>query len=139
MAVNFDIIGKGWFFPFRFAETGGIQRASGIPLIKMSIRQIILTRIGSRVPLRQFGSPVKDLHFAPIQPDVGVALEHFIREAIDTWERRVLLNSVKVELAFMREGRLEISVSFTIRSTHETGSLVFPFYLSVEQRKQLGV
>lgn len=136
--VATDIIGKGWSFPFKFSRTGGVERAKGIDLIKMSISQIVLTRVGSRTPNREFGTPLKDLVFAPIQPDLVMVIQHFVVEAIARWEKRVEVRSVQVELANRDRGILEISCAFVVRQTQQEGNMVIPFTLGPEDRFSLG-
>lgn len=138
MAVKLDTLGKGWAFPFRFdAGTGGVARASGLELVKMSIRQIVLVRVGSRVVLRAFGSPLRDMVFSPIQPDLEMLLGHFVREALERWERRVRVDSVDVDVTHRDEGKVDISVKFTLLSTQQEGNLVVPFFLAPDERKRL--
>jgi len=139
MAVKTDTLGKGWQHPFQFSVLGGIEKARGVELVKMSIRQIVATRIGSRCPLRAFGSPLKDLVFTPIQPDLEALLVHFVREAIEKWEKRVRVSNVSVDIGERNEGRVDISVGFTVITTQEEGNLVFPFFLSPAERKAQGV
>lgn len=138
MTVSTDVIGRGWSFPLRFSKTGGVEKAAGIDLLKMSIRQILMTRIGTRVPLREFGSPLRDLIFSPIQPDLGTFVEHFVREAIERWEKRVEVRTIRADLTDWKDGRLAIAISFVVRATSEAGNLVVPFMLTAEDRAALG-
>ena len=53
-----DVLGKGWSFPFRFSAVGrvrkvvGVTTADSIEKVKMALRQIFGTRIGSRATTR---------------------------------------------------------------------------------------
>ncbi len=133
MAANTDILGQGWQFPFSFSpRTGGvgtstsISRSDGIQHVVQSIQQILGTAKGERVMLRDFGSRLHTLVFEPNDPDIRVLADHYVREALEKWEPRVILDRVYTE----QDGpKLEISMSFTIIRTQVTGNMVFPYHL----------
>jgi len=142
MAVKPDIIGRGWAFPFRFTSVGrvkkivGIERAEGIEKIIMAIRQILGTKIGSRVIDREFGSDLRGIVFEPIDQLSATRLQLAVSEAIQTWEKRVELLNVEVSIIRAAEGVLEARVEFLVISTQQIGNLVYPFYLTPEMRVQ---
>ena len=142
MAVKPDIIGRGWSFPFRFTSVGrvkrivGIEQAFGIEKINMAIRQILGTKIGSRVIDRTFGSDLRGIIFEPIDQLSATRLQLAVSEAIQTWEKRIELLNVEVSILRAAEGVLEARMEYQIISTQQIGNLVFPFYLTPEMRVQ---
>lgn len=140
--VQQDFLGKGWAFPFRFSSVGrvrkivGITPAESIEKVKMSISQILGTRLGSRVIDRDWGSDLRDIVFEPIGEATATRLRLAVSEAIERLERRVQLISVNVSLERAREGVLETSVRFRIAGTQLTGNLVYPFYITPDMRVQ---
>lgn len=138
MARNPDVIGRGWAFPFRFTSLGrtkklvGVTPADNVDKVRMAIRQILGTRIGSRVIDRDFGSDLRNMIFVPID-EVSVARLRFaLTEAIQRWEKRVEITNIEISVARANEGVLEAIIDFRMISTQEPGNLVWPLYLSPE-------
>lgn len=135
-----DIVGRGWAFPFRFTMVGrtsrmvGVSRIASTEKIVMAIRQILGTRIGSRVIDRNFGSDLREILFTPID-EVSIARVRFaVTSAIQQWERRVELLDVAVDIANVKSGRIDVTVNFKVISTQEIGNLVYPLYITDEMR-----
>lgn len=76
------------------AHTG--RPIDGIEHLKQSLRDILTTRIGSRVMRREYGSRLPDLVDRPITPALAVDLYAATAEAIDAWEPRLKLTRVSV-------------------------------------------
>jgi hypothetical protein len=136
VAVNVDILGKGWRFPFAITKRKGgtgtsasLSESEGIEHVKESIQQILGTPIGSRVMRRDFGSRLHQVVFAPNDSTIDTLVEHYVREAIERWEKRVVVGPITVVHSERHLGRVEIGVQFRIIRTNVAGNLVFPFYL----------
>lgn len=140
MAIRVDVLGRGWAFPFRFTSRGRIQRQVGVApaesaeLINMSIRQILGTRIGSRVIDRDFGSDLRDTIFEPIDNLTATAVQMAITGALRTWERRIEVLSVTISLDRVKDGILDAQIFYRIISSQQVGNLVYPLYLTPEMR-----
>lgn len=135
-----DIIGRGWAYPFRFTKIGrtgklvGVSDASSLEKIAMSIRQILGTKIGSRVMDRDFGTDLREILFAPID-EISVARVRFaITNAIQTWEGRVEIMSVDVSIARVKEGIIEVEIFYRVIATQQEGNLVYPLYITDEMQ-----
>lgn len=135
-----DIIGRGWAYPFRFTKVGrtgklvGVSDASSLEKIAMSIRQILGTKIGSRVMDRDFGTDLREILFTPID-EVSVARVRFaITNAIQTWERRVEIRNVDVSIARVKEGIIEAEIFYQVIATQQEGNLVYPLYITDEMQ-----
>lgn len=137
-----DVLGRGWAFPFRFSAVGrvrkvvGVTTADSIEKVRMAIRQILGTRIGSRIMDRNFGSDLRDIVFDPINEVTATRLRLAVTEAIERWERRIEVMFVNVSLDRVSEGVLDAEVNFRVVATHQVGSLVYPFYISPDMRVQ---
>lgn len=142
MATRPDILGRGWAYPFRFSSVGrvrkivGVTQAESLEKVKMALRQILGTRLGTRVIDRGFGSDLKEIVFEPIDDLTVSTLRLAITEAIQQWERRVDLLNVAVSLERAQEGVLDARVDFRITSTQQVGNLVYPFYITPDMRVQ---
>lgn len=137
-----DVLGQGWAFPFRFSSVGrvrkivGVTPASSLEKIKMAIRQILGTRIGSRVIDREWGSDLREIIFEPIDEVAATSLRLAITEALQTWERRITMLNVSISIDRAIEGVLDAEVIFRVNATQQQGNLVFPFYITPDMRVQ---
>lgn len=78
-----------------------------------------------------FGCRVHELVFAPNNPETVGLARRYVEEALGMWEPRISVESVDVatDYADPEAVRLNITVTYTIRSTKDRRSLVYPFYL----------
>ncbi|MEW5890203.1 MAG: GPW/gp25 family protein [Pseudomonadota bacterium] len=76
------------------ADTG--QPLSGLEHLKQSIRDILTTRIGTRVMRRDYGSRLPELVDRPITPALAADIYAATAEALDAWEPRYRLERVRV-------------------------------------------
>lgn len=146
MAVSIDILGKGWRFPFAITKRKGgtgtsasLSESAGIEHVKESIRQILGTPVGSRVMRRDFGSRLRQIVFEPNDSTIDTLVEHYVREAIERWEKRVVVGPVTVVRSERGQGRVEIDVQFRIIRTNVVGNLVYPYYISGQDDGREGV
>lgn len=84
------------------------QSLAGLEHLKQSIRDILTTRIGTRVMRRDYGSRVPDLVDRPITPALAADLYAAVAEALDAWEPRLKLERVQVTQA--SPGRIALSL-----------------------------
>lgn len=136
VAVNVETFGKGWRFPFAITKRKGgtgtsssLSESEGIEHVKESIQQILGTPIGSRVMRRDFGSRLHQVVFEPNDATIDTLVEHYVREAIERWEKRVVVGPVTVVHSERHQGRVEIGIQFRIIRTNVAGNMVYPFYL----------
>lgn len=97
------------------AETG-----QEMPLkahIAQSIRNILFTRIGSRVMREDYGSVLPDLIDMPLIPPVVLACQQAVVSAIAAWEPRVRIEAVRFDADAAGQGRLKIWLETVIVST----------------------
>ena len=137
-----DFLGKGVSFPFHFTRrTGGVYQGSSvtpseqIQHVTESIIQILNTQLLSRVIRRDFGSRMRSIIFDPNDPFLDTQVEYIVRTAIETWEPRVIVGPVYVDHTEFKRGRVEITINIRIRRTNVSKNIVFPYFLTEEQRK----
>jgi phage baseplate assembly protein W len=130
MAENI-LIGRGWGFQVGVDATGGIRLAQDEAEIEQAIAIIIGTSPGERMMRPTFGCHIHELVFAPNNSETVGLARRYVEEALGMWEPRIDVESVDVSLdpQEVDRGRLNISVSYTIRGMKDSRSLVFPFYL----------
>lgn len=88
------------------ATTG--RELSGIDHLRQSIRDILTTRIGTRVMRRAYGSRLPELVDAPLNGDTLVDLYAETAIALATWEPRIAVEQVKA--SFPAPGRVLLSL-----------------------------
>lgn len=142
MSQKVDIIGRGWHFPFRLTAVGrvsklvGVSDASSTEKIGMAIRQILGTKIGSRVIDRDFGSDLREVLFTPID-EVSIARVRFaVISAIQTWEKRVDVQRVDVDISRVKDGVIDVTVYYKIIATQREGNLVYFLYIDESMKVQ---
>jgi len=125
-----DFLGSGFAFPLSVdPTTGQINMASNEDSIKQSIFIILNTRKGERVMRPDFGCSIHDYVFASMSYFNLNRMQESVLDALTLWEPRI--RDVKVEVVpSEEEGRLEVNISYVVRSTNNPFNLVYPFYMN---------
>jgi len=131
--VSGNIIGKGWAFPPRLDHRGQIAVVDGPTEIEQAIRIILNTSPGQRVMRPEFGCRLHELVFAPNNSQTAGLAERYVREALGRWEPRIDLEKVEVASDERNRARLLVSVTYRIKATLSSRSLVYPFYIIPEE------
>ena len=126
--MSSEILGKGFSLPMQVNERGGIEGARHEEKIRQSILVILGTARGQRVMRPDFGSSLHTLAFAPNTAATANLARHYVEEALKNWEPRIEVSEVRVEND-RSEACLRIHLEYRIKATHQSGSLVYPFYL----------
>jgi uncharacterized protein len=124
-----EIIGSGLAFPLQVDRRGGIALARDEQDIEQAIQLILGTAPGERPMRPEFGCGVHDFVFDSIDAGTIGKMELAIRDAIDRWEPRVIVETVEFNLSGVGEGRLIIDIGYRVRVTNSIRNLVYPFYV----------
>jgi phage baseplate assembly protein W len=124
-----EIIGSGLAFPLQVDRRGGIALATDETDIEQAIELILGTAPGERPMRPEFGCGVHDFVFDSIDASTIGHMEEAIRDALDHWEPRVVVETVEFDLSGVDEGRLMIDIGYRIRVTNTMRNLVYPFYV----------
>ena len=117
MRNRFRWIGPG--FPLEKGLYGYPNLKTDIELVKDSIKQILLTRKGERVMLRNFGSNLHKLIFEPNDELLAELVRVEVEETLREWEPRIEI----VEVDTYRQGHeVRIEIAFRVVDTGEQGS-----------------
>ncbi len=132
--MSADFLGKGLRFPFGFAKRSGGAQISTVTStdhahIHESIVQILGTRPGERFMNPEFGSHLRDLAFEPNDAVLKGLLRHYIIDAIERWEKRIVLTDVSFDDSpeVVDTNILYVRISYRVIDTQVAGNLVFPF------------
>jgi len=123
-----EFIGRGWRFPPRINERGGIMLVSGTDEVEGAMRMILLTAPGERVMRPEFGCRAWDYIFAPLDANTTGAIQHAVREALARWEPRVTVEDVRAYADPDREATVSVSVEYRVNGSNDRRNLVVPFY-----------
>jgi phage baseplate assembly protein W len=123
-----DVLGTGWAFPPRVDARGRVALARRERDVEEAIRMILLTPKGQRVMRPEFGCRIHELAFQPNNSTLMGLAAYYVREALEMWEPRIDVDEVTPHLDRENPERLLIEVSYSLKSTHDRRSLVFPFY-----------
>ncbi len=121
-------LGRGWAFPVAVDPTREITTAAYEDDIEQAVRIILGTEPGERVMRPDFGAGLRGLTFEPINTTTMALAQYRVQHALTLWEPRIDRLTVKVD-ADPPNGRLNIAVSYRVRTTNTFYNLVYPFYL----------
>lgn len=123
-----DYLGKGWAFPLDLNVQGGIKLSYDAQKVKESIWIILGTELGERVYRPNFGSRLSELAFAPLNTSTLLKIRLYVKQALDAWEPRIILDEVLTDPDPVR-GRVDITVNYRLKDFPDMFSFVYPFYL----------
>ncbi len=121
-------LGTGWASPLRVNLQGSIQLSSAERNIEESIWLILRTDLGERVYRPEFGSRLSELTFAPLNTQTLLLIRLYVQEALEMWEPRIKIDEVSTDPDPVR-GRVDIIIEYHPKDSHDTRSLVYPFFL----------
>jgi phage baseplate assembly protein W len=135
--MSVDFIGAGWNFPLQIDPTNSIALASQVRDIEQAIEIIIRTAPGERPMRPEFGCRIQDHLFSPVNEATAAAIAYDVRRALELWEPRIDVESVKVQADGQDLGMFYIDVGYKVRSYNDTRNLVFPFYVVPDEPNAL--
>jgi phage baseplate assembly protein W len=116
----------GFAFPFRIQ--GGVATESGVQKLKDNIAHLLLTTVGERVMLRDYGGGLRQLLHDPNNDAMVAIVRHQVAKAIGTYEPRVLVQTVDITQD-EDVGVLTVSVKFVVRQTKQVQQVSVPIGL----------
>lgn len=108
----------------------GMNNQTGLSIseaehIRQSVRDILVTPIGSRVMRREYGSLLSDLIDLPQNPALRLQIMAVCYSAIQKWEPRISLTSITFERA-ENDGGLYVDITGTRATSGQPFSLTIP-------------
>jgi uncharacterized protein len=124
-----SFLGTGWGFPPQFSKRfTQVEMLSNADDIRSSLEILLSTRQGERVMRPDYGCNLDELVFEPLTTTFKTYIKDLIQTAILYHEPRIEVNKIELDDTGELEGRIIISISYTIRSTNSKFNFVFPFY-----------
>ena len=96
--------------------------------IESSLQILLSTRPGERVMLPKYGCNLDEMIFEPLTTTFKTYMKDLIKTAILYFEPRIDVNNIDLDDTGELEGRILISVDYTIRSTNSRFNFVYPYY-----------
>lgn len=128
---NTSYLGTGWGFPPTFSRiTGSVEMTSDEMDIEQSLGILLSTSIGERILQPKYGCNLHDLLFEPLNTTMKTYIKGHIEQAILMFEPRILLNEIEIDYDNELEGKVDILLVYTIRTTNSRYNMVYPFYRS---------
>ena len=129
MSKTNSFLGTGWGFPPQFDNAPpAVGMLSNEDDIQSSLEILLSTRPGERVMRPDYGCNLDELVFEPLTTTFKTYIKDLIATAILYYEPRIDVNKIELEDDGELEGRILISIEYTIRSTNSRFNFVFPFY-----------
>ena len=131
MAISKSFLGTGWGFPPTFSKTtGSVNMLSDEADIQSSLEILLSTRQGERVLRYDYGCNLDELVFEPLTTTFKTYIKDLISTAILYYEPRIAVNKIELDDTEEVEGKILISIDYTVRSTNSRYNYVYPYYLT---------
>jgi len=125
-----SFLGRGWSFPPAFLRsTKELLMTAEEDDIKKSLEILLSTEIGERFLQPLYGCNLDRFVFEPMNATTSTELRLTVKRAIDLFEPRIKLLSIKLDTELLNEGRIDIVIEYNIIITNSRKNLVYPFYL----------
>jgi phage baseplate assembly protein W len=129
MNTNLPFHGTGWRFPPRFNKVlRTVEMTSGEEDIRNSLKILLSTALGERLIEPSYGCNLQDLVFEPLDEALTAHITDLIKKAVLYHESRIVLEDVQVQES-PENGRLLITLEYTIPTTNSRSNFVFPYFL----------
>ena len=130
MAISKSFLGTGWGFPPTFSKTtGAVNMLSDEADIQSSLEILLSTRQGERVLRYDYGCNLDELVFEPLTTTFKTYIKDLISTAILYYEPRIQVNKIELDDTGELEGKILISIDYTVRSTNSRYNFVYPYYV----------
>ncbi len=128
--INPSFLGTGWSYQPTFRrEFYGVEMLSGEADVQASIKIILATITGERIMQPTFGANLQPYVFEVLNVPNIAMIEKIVKEALVYGEPRIIVEDIN-STPFPAEGRLEISIQYSIIRTNTRYNFVFPFYIN---------
>jgi phage baseplate assembly protein W len=130
MNASNSFLGTGWGFPPTFIKgKNSLETIANEEDIQSSLAILLSTSKGERILQPTYGCDLKKLLFEPLDMSLKAYMKDMIKTAILYHEPRIKLDDITLA-DLPGQGRIEITLKYTIRGTNSRYNFVYPFYLN---------
>lgn len=120
--------GTGWKFPVEFNKHT-VEMLTGDQDIANSLDVLFATNVGERIMHPNYGTALFSFVFMPVTKSMLTYMQAIINDEILFNEARIRVNEIIIEPAISENGRLDITVEYTVNATNNRYNYVYPFYM----------
>lgn len=129
IADNEQYLGVALTRPTQMPDGKWLVTETGKQVIEEAVRTLLMTPIGTKFMLPEYGSRFQEALFEQNVFVLGSLLRTFAKEAIDAWEKRIDF----VDGVFKsEEDKVMCTITYRILSSNEVDSFVFPYYKEIK-------
>jgi phage baseplate assembly protein W len=114
----------------RIGARGGIDMVQDEDAVRQAILLLLSTTPGERVMRPDYGSLLRQLIFSPNDDTTAGLAIHYVRSAVERWERRVDILAVDAERDPDATEQLNVRLVYRVRATRQVVSQVVPVNLA---------
>jgi phage baseplate assembly protein W len=131
--IHPDLDAQDEFAGLSIAATGGIEMVEEKDSVRQAIFLLLSTIPGERVMRPDYGCDLYKLIFAPNdQTTAGLAI-HYVKQAIERWEKRVEILYLDAYNDRQNQEKLNIVMEYRLRAMQTIDQLNFSLHLAGEQ------
>ncbi len=138
MANDESFLGTGWAFPPAFDRASGtVEMVQDEEDINQSLEILLSTSIGERVMQPEYGCNLRDYQFEPVSNTFIGFLVDLVERAILFYEPKIVVENISITEPAdtqLLEGKLLISIDYSIAGTNSRFNYVYDFYLREADR-----
>jgi phage baseplate assembly protein W len=127
-----DLEANEEFAGLQLSPTGGIEMTDEQMSVRQAILLLLSTVPGERVMRPLYGCDLHRLIFSPNDNTTAGLAIHFVRQAIERFERRVEITFLDAEPNEKDQARLNITLEYRLRATNTRDELSFSLNLTSE-------
>jgi phage baseplate assembly protein W len=115
-----------------FSPTGGIEMVGERESVRQAVLLLLSTRTGERVMRPDYGCDLHKLVFSPNDDTTAGLAMHYVRQAIERWEPRIVIERLDAGRDEAYPERLNILLEYRMSSLNTRDSLMFSVNLTGE-------
>jgi phage baseplate assembly protein W len=117
------VSGEGGSSGLMISPRGGIEMVGAADSVRQAILMLVCTRPGERVMRPEYGCYLFRLAFAPNDDTTAGLAIHYVRQALDRWERRIHVLRLGADRNPDHESRLDVHLQYRLRTRQATERL----------------
>ncbi len=126
-----SFLGTGFKFPVCVdPNTGKVRTSTNEDDIAEAIKLILGTSPGERPMMPDFGCAINTFVFSGMNFNTITLIQREVENSLIIWEPRIKDINAEVRPAADEDGKLNINISYVVRSTNNPFNLVYPFYIN---------
>ena len=131
--IHPDLEAQDEFAGLSVSPTGGIEMVEEKDSVRQAIFMLLSTIPGERVMRPDYGCDLYKLIFAPNDYTTAGLAIHYVKQAVERWERRVEVLFLDAYNDRQNQEKLNIVMEYRLRATQMIDQLNFSLHLAGEQ------